>query len=536
MPLSAKEYGDAMMAAHRAGNATHAAMLAKAYEEAKAREAGPAAPPREEGFLDQVKNAMVGNITTGKAMAQGIPGVGTWTDELAGKVITALHGGDEEQNRKDYTAPVEAMPAGRRFAAELAGGVVGSAPLGGLGVLRGIGAATALGAASGAGSNQEHRMEGAAAGAAAGALGGVLAPVIAGAGSAVGRRIANGVRSVMGKPTNPYIGRGGLAAQRTLQKSVDNAAKIGGPQPTPDLPLLAQPAGTGAAVSVLAGGDDPAAAIVGAAKAIAKDDSALKGIGSRYADEAGLVPMSGSVRPDDIIRGASSAASGATRVTNVRLKSPVFEDLMENSPDVKRVYREMAGDIRFLGVPDNNPTKVHYVKTMLAKRLREARKNTKKPEVAGRLEAVHDEWTKEMNRLIPGYADISMDYAKEAGSRTAQKEAVKLAGSEKKFVPVEPPGRTFASILPEFISGSMGGVQMRGTLATTVYAAQSAAKAAKGAQARKLVEILTEKDPKKIEMALRMLRQDLTGKPFRWPMMYQGPSALQAWARDEEAR
>ena len=38
------------------------------------------------------------------------------------------------------------------------------------------------------------------------------------------------------------------------------------------------------------------------------------------------------------------------------------------------------------------------------------------------------------------------------------------------------------------------------------------------------------------EMALRMLRKDLTGKPFRWPMMYQGPNALQAWARDEEAR
>ena len=47
------------------------------------------APPQDEGFLAQVKNAMVGGVTTSKAMAQGLPGVGTWTDELASKAIAA---------------------------------------------------------------------------------------------------------------------------------------------------------------------------------------------------------------------------------------------------------------------------------------------------------------------------------------------------------------------------------------------------------------------------------------------------------------
>lgn len=503
-----------------------------AREEFDARFLGPSgdAPKQEEGFFDrlgrEVKSAMVGNITTSKAVAQGLPGVGTWTDELAGKVITALHGGDEEQNRRDWMAPVEAMPAGRRFAAELAGGVIGGAPLGGLGVLRGLAAATALGAASGAGAADGNepggRLLGAGIGAGAGAAGGVLAPMVAGAASAIGNRVANVARSVMGKPTNPYIGRGGLAAQKTLRESVENSGLVGDAPPVTTMPLVAQKPAAGASAAVLAGGGKPAASLVGAAKAASRDDAALKAAGEAYQTRLGIVPLTTATTPQDVL---------ASPTVNSNAISAVL-----GNKDMAPILRKIARDPAFDGVPENNLTLLHQAKAMLAERVRAAKKTGKITETAGRLGRLHKQLEDALDAAVPGYKDVSREYAEASATRTAQKEAAKLAGSEKKFVPVEAAGPGIARLLAESVSGSLPGVQVRGAIATSAHAAQAAAKAAKGAQARKLVEILTEKDPEKIAMALRMLREDLTGKQFRWPMMYQGPNALQAWARDEEAR
>ena len=336
---------DALDRADAAGDEAAAREIA-AMISASSQPSAPA-PQQNEGFFDrlgrEVKEGLVGNITTSKAMAQGIPGVGTWTDELAGKVITALHGGDEEQNRKDYMAPVEAMPAGRRIAAELAGGVVGGAPLAGLGVLGGLGAATVLGAASGAGAAAPGgRLLGGAVGAGAGALGGVLAPVIAGVGSSIGHRVANAVRSVAGKPTNPYVGRGGLAAQKTLRESIENSGIVGDAPPVATMPLVAQQPAVGASAAVLAGGGKPAATLVGAAKDIAKDDAALKAAGEAYQTKLGIIPLSTATTPADV-------------ATSPTVSSNAISAILANK-DMAPILRKISRDTAFEGIPENNLT------------------------------------------------------------------------------------------------------------------------------------------------------------------------------------
>lgn len=486
---------------------------------------GPTDPPQEEGFLArlgrEVSNAMVGNITTSKAMAQGLPGVGGWTDEIAGKVMAAIHGGDAEQHRKDYMAPVEAMPKGRRFAAELAGGVVGSAPLAGLGIPAAIAASTGLGAVSGAGladgGAPGSRLLGGAVGAGAGALTGVLAPVAAGMTAGVASRGANAIRSLMGRPTNPYIGRGGRGAQEVLRKSIDNAADMGAPPPTATAPLLAQQPTAAASQSVLAGAGKPAAQLVGAAKEAAADDSALKAAGNAYQDRLGIVPLSAATTPD-VIAASPSVSSNA------------ISAILGNK-DMKPILSKIARDTAFEGIPENNLTLLHHAKGMLAERVRQARRAGKVTETAGRLGRLHKQFEDALDAAAPGYKAVNAEYAEAAAARMAQKEAAKLAGSEKKFVPVEAAGPGVSRLLAESISGSLPGVQMRAAIASGAHATQAVAKAARGAEARRLAEILAEKDPDKIAMALRMLRKDMSGKPFRWPLMYQGPTVLSEGAK-----
>lgn len=522
MPLSAKEYGDALMAAHRAGNAEHAAMLARAYQDAKAREAQAAEPatvPQEEGFFDrfgrEVKDAMVGNITTAKAMGQGL--TLNWGDEAAGWLMSKIHGGDAEEHRKAYMAPIEATPAGRRLAAEVVGGVVGGAPLAGLGIPASIVAATGMGALSGAGANQEDRLKGAIAGGGAGAVAGVAAPAIAGAGAAVANRLGN----VLGA-ANPFVGRGGQAAQKTLRESIENAIEMGAPEPTAAVPLVAQPSASAAAQSVLAGGGKTAARVVGAAKSAAADDEALKAAGRLYQERLGIVPLSTATTPRDISASPTVSSNAISAILG--------------NKDMAPILKKISRDVRFEGIPENNLTLLHQAKAMLAERVRAAKKSGKITETAGRLGSLHKQFEDALEAVAPGYKEVASGYAEEAAATSARKAAAKLAGSDKKFVPNETAMRSFASIVPEFISGSLPGVQLRGALATGAYATQAAAKSARGAHARKLAEILAETDPEKIAAALRMLNKDMTGKPYRWTMAYQGPNALQAWARDEEAR
>lgn len=266
---------EAMTKAHAMGRMDDARVLAAEYKRLTAGVASPeatetAAPER--GLAGQVSDSMVGDLTAAKAMAQGLPFVGKWSDEAAGWLSSKIHGGDAEQARKDWMAPVEAMPAGRRMAAELAGGAVGSgvlalaAPAAFATVPAALATGVAEGAVSGAGANAENRGMGTIAGAGLGAVGGVLGTAGAGIISNLGRRVANAVRGAAGAPVSPFVGKGGAAAQKTLRESVENAAARGEAAPVTDVPLIAQPAGTAAAKRVLAGGGENAARVAGVAR------------------------------------------------------------------------------------------------------------------------------------------------------------------------------------------------------------------------------------------------------------------------------
>lgn len=837
MPLSAKEYGDALVAAHRAGDANHAAVLARAYEEAKTREAS--APAQDEGFFDrlgrEIKDGMVGGITTSKAMAQGLPGVGTWTDELAGQAISALHGGDAEQARKDYMAPVEAMPAGRRLAAELAGGVVGSAPMAALSIPAGIATAAGLGAVSGAGANQENRAQGAVAGGLTGLVAGAVAPVVGSVAARYGNRAVNAVRSLLGKETNPFVGPGGQAAQKTIKKSIDLSKRAGFDAPTTDAPLLAQPAGVPAARRVLNRGEEAAADLIGAAKGVADDsrtviaDTATKvgGIADQ-ADllaEASLASSKGGLK----MRGAQLAAEGDAAISSaesnlseigkrlatsghqrieqtaakiagtgqnigrkgVQEAGKAYQDLgivpvglrttpeevlaspsvnsnaigsLLKNPDVEKIVSGMQKDVRFTGVPANNLTFLNELTIQLGNAAKGLRSMV--PVKATRIDALRAQFMDAMEAAVPGYkgaaagyrqasamrsaydlgygfdtktiskealdalpaearseavsamaqrfsdlispqggvaqspaqvkaiadrmkAKLSLTFGKDAegfvnslleGSSQIQaakiasdlaskglagakpkrledilapvfrgdKKAIKdfvnlvrtgaektkaskvaasqaergfsagnldlardrltkvfgdpqsaddflssvvdalgrkegavavreveaalgrgdvsglrktvgviagedvvdgiatpaenaakrlasanLSGADTSFVPVSDDGNDLLALAASPISGSYVGAGIRAALTGNALAMKKIAQTAGRKEAAVLTRLLSEKDPDKIAMIVRSLHKDLTGKPYRWPLMYQGPNALQAWARED---
>lgn len=519
--MSAAALMQALEKAHAAGDVAAAREIAAMISAQPAAAQQPEAQ-QDEGFFDrlgrEIKEGMVGGITTSQAMLQGVPG-GTWSDEAAGWIGSKIHGGTPEENQKAYMASVEAMPAGRRLAAELVGGVVGSAPMAGLGLPASIAAATGLGAVSGAGANSENRAQGAVAGGLAGLTAGVVAPMVASAGASVLNRAANIGRAVLGKAKNPYVGRGGAAAQRMMRQSVENADAMGMPPPTTAVPLVAQPAGIPAARSVVAGGQKPAAQVVGAAKRIADDNSALQAAGELYQSKLGIVPLSTATTPEDI------AASPTVR-------SNAIAAILDNK-DMRPILAKIGRDVRFEGIGPDNLTFLHQAKAMLAERVRQARKSGKVTETAGRLGALEKRLGDAINAAAPGYKDVSSEYAQAAAARAAEKGAAKVAGADQKFVPVDVQGPGLARLAAEFISGSFPGVQTRAAIASGAHLVGAATKAARGAAARKLAAILTERDPDKIAMALQALRSDLTGKPYRWPIMYQGPNALQALAREE---
>ena len=261
---TAAEYGEALVAAHKAGNREHAAVLARAYEDAKAKEA--AAPAEKPGFVDQMREGLAGSLVTSRAMAQGIPGVGGWTDELYGKLRSMIDGGDAEQHRRDYMAPVEAMPAGRRTAAELVGGVAGGIGLAAAlpatvaSVPAALATGTFLGAVEGAGRNQDDRAAGALLGTGVGLVGGAAGLAGGHAIAKYGHPVANFLRRIAGKAENPFTGTAGNAARETL---LESAERMGNRNPgegvwTAEAPLGLQRAAAPAAMTVAHGGGKPA--------------------------------------------------------------------------------------------------------------------------------------------------------------------------------------------------------------------------------------------------------------------------------------
>jgi len=460
--------------------------------QAGAQPQAQAAPQQEDGFLARagrsISDAMVGSITTSKAVAQGLPGIGTWTDELAGQAISAIHGGDAEQARKDYMAPVEAMPAGRRLAAELVGGVVGSAPLAGLGLPASLAAATGLGAASGAGANESDRAKGATAGGITGLAAGVLAPAIGGAASSIGSRVANVARSIMGKPTNPFVGGGSGAAQRTMRESIDNAKRAGFEAPTTDAPLLAQPAGVPAARRVLNRGETAAADLVGAARGAADESRAVladtAGKVGGIADQSDLLAEASlaSSRGGLKMRGAQLAAEGDAAISSaesnlsgigqrlaksgqqriaevaqkiagtgqnigregVREAGKAYQDLgivpvglrttpeevlaspivssnaigsLLKNPDVEKIVAGMQKDVRFTGVPTNNLTFLNELTIQLGNAAKGLRSVV--PVKATRMDALRAQFMDAMEAAVPGYKGAAAGYRQASTMRSA---------------------------------------------------------------------------------------------------------------------
>ena len=518
---------DALGRAHSAGDVEAARKIAAMIQGAPPQAQPAAAPAEKPGLMASISQAMTGNITFAKAMAQGLPGIGGWTDELAAKAITALHGGDEEQNRRDYMAPVEAMPAGRRTAAELAGGVAGGVGLAAAlpatvaSIPAALATATGLGAIEGAGRNQDDRAEGALGGAASGLAGGTFGLAAGHLIARGGHALANQIRAAMGRPQNPFTGPVGQGAQQVLRESAETGARVnpGAPALTAAQPLAEQPLMEAAGRSVLAGGGKNAATLAGVGKQIIERGQAeKKAAGELYQSVLGIPAMSAKTRAADVVQ--------APLVSSQRV-----QDLLDNNKHVQRAMKRTADNLAFQNIAPTNLARLQAVKADLAAKARTLAKKSSVQSDGVRQAA--DELDQALADAVPHYREVTERYAKAAAAAQAKKTAGEAMGGKKTFIPIEDK-RSLIRMLHNLVSGSVQGAMIRGGVGASVETSGALIRRTQGKIAERIVDILKETDPAKIQAAIAALNKDTTGRPLRPALVFQGPNALAAWQREEQ--
>lgn len=119
----------------------------------------------------------------------------------------------------------------------------------------------------------------------------------------------------------------------------------------------------------------------------------------------------------------------------------------------------------------------------------------------------------------------------EAQRRFALAERV---GAKMTSIPPEKKSR-WLDVLRNSISGSLPGVQPRAAIGGAAHVERLATAAADRKIAERIVKILTETDPAKIDAAIRLLREDFSGSKLRALGMFNAQNARDPF-RTEEAR
>lgn len=445
-----------------------------------------------------------------------------FADELGAKITSAITGNPYESERQAFLKMGEGLSPGLEAASNMVGAGASGAVLSAVapwttGYLPGIGVGTLYSMLDAAGrADPGKRIEAATDPAVPirGAVWSALSPVAVRGMTEGVTRWSDFLSRLKGNPANPYIGRGGANAQEALKESINLSALHGDAPVTTAAPLLAQPAGATAANTVMKYGGEPAAALSGEAKRVMTDKSALQAVGDRYQTDLGLAKMSSATQPSDILNAPS-------------LQSTVFDHL-STYPDVKKILRTMYSDPRFEGVPLDNANARQYVKTMLSETAAALKKSGKKPAIAGRVQHVHDAWAKEMDRTLPGYADVSSAYRDAYQEFAAKSDAAKISGGAAKYIKPSPGATPLSQYAAESASGSVPGIQTRGLFNFAAALAERLGITATKQTMSKISSILTETDPAKIEIAVKMLSKDMTGRRFRPVMTLQGNNAARA--------
>lgn len=467
------------------------------------------------------------DIATGvKTMAQGLPFVGGYTDNLYAKARSAITGENEEAVRQAYMAPVEQMDPISRTALQVGGGLVSP-------VLPGVGQAVKAIATkpgwtvpitaalesviSGPGRRDngrpvvndivEHALPDAVVGAAGGAAGLTAAEVV----SRIVPRAMNMARTFQMKPTDPFVGRGAAKAHARVKA----AAEANDPIRT-DAPLLAQPAGASLGKEVAGYGGPTAKTVRDAAKEIMGDNSRTQQAGTAF-QRLGIVPVGKLTPPTDI----AASPRIASNAVLARM----------NHPDMKKIVSGVERDVRFDGIPRDNLTFVHEVQTRLSDASKSMRKDA--PAKAKNIDALRAFFVNDIEAALPGYKDALGEYRDAARATSAAQDMAKAAGGGAKFVKSEVHAR-----VPnpgENVSGSVAGAATRSMFNYGSLLAEMAGLSNTKRSNEIIARILTERDPEQIAMMVRMLSKPHGNKSVRSGLVYQSNNALTPW-RSEEAR
>lgn len=464
-------------------------------------------------------------VTGLKAMAQGIPFVGTKTDNAYAAVRSAITGEDEGKLQKEYMAPVEQMNPYARGALQVAGGMATPA-------IPGVGSVVSALATkpmwmtpvitaiesmiSGPGRRDNGKpfvqdmVENAPADAVVGAVGGAGGMIAA---NLLSRGIMSGAniaRAAQGKPTDPFVGRPGAAAQERVKAALEaNPA-------TPDKPLLSQPAGANLGKEVVEYGGPTAKAVVDAAKATMKDTSRTQQAGTAF-QGLGLVPVGLRTTPGEIAK-------------SPRINSNAVLSLLGH-PDMKKVVASVKRDVRFDGVPEDNATFIHEVQTRLAKAAKGLRKDT--PVKAENIDSLRAVFVDEIDNAIPGYKDALSGYRDAARETASAQEMAKAAGGNAKFVKSSVEARV--PNIGQNVSGSFEGAKLRTAFNFASYLMESLGLTHTKEANKIIARLLVEKDPEQIAMILSSAAKQHGGKHLRPSTVFLGNSVLSPW-RNQEAQ
>lgn len=362
-----------------------------------------------------------------KAAAQGIPLIGSYTDEAAAAVKHAVTGQDYEKARQEYMAPVDAMPEWQRMAAGLipsfaGGGMVAKAvpaAAKGLGLLLGAGA----GAIEGAGAAEDgQRGLGAAVGGGAGLATGLMGVPVAKAGRYVVGKLGNLLSSV----EDPFARRGGDAARKLLRDSAENNAQLFGDIASVDTsrPLIGQGQFAAASDASRRALGHPQATIIAAADREAAAGTADLERGMQALIPTASINLKNAGREYQRIGIANMAAKDAADQVygSPVVRDPKLLEWMSEKPAIKKILKAQETDDRLANVSPLNATRLHALASELGDRARAVAKKSGAAagNEVGRLRDWQGKIYDALDANVPGYADVRQRYAETVGLQKAR--------------------------------------------------------------------------------------------------------------------
>lgn len=381
----------------------------------RAATAAPLAYGKIASDLMRDPGAVLSHAATGlKAALQGIPIVGTATDEASAALTGLLPGHSYAADKAAYMAPVNALPPGERMGWEALGGLAG-----------GVGAASAVpslfklgaipfgmlsGAAEGYGSGndpQDRLWKGVLGSAIGGASGGLLSSLL-GAGRFVARRLSSA----------PFTSFGGGGAARTLRDAM--MANPGHDLSSWQGPLATFPPFQPVARSVVNRGGVPAGEVMAAANQVG--DKAV--VDAVSAVDAAIPAGARAVTKEDLAAAGTAlyakagVSQGGQRGGSVMY--PVvgkLKDALDNEI-VKKTMGKQASDL--VNLPLGSLDRLHAGITTLNAKIRKL--TGKGPEAYEKLvdtRKARDGLVNAVSEVNPDYKVAYDTYGSEAGLKRA---------------------------------------------------------------------------------------------------------------------